>query len=430
MAPCSLSNSGTPCTTNRPCSAWLQDEEEGQSNWFPCVTTPPDKQGTLEGERIIIKGKKQVPNISAPASAIDCEVAYYWHNERNPVDDYNKEDDELTVYYDEYGTGWYKEEDYAIMNKVLIQSFGLEFGHITDCLLEEIKLKAAEKRVDEFFGEGPVSTDLNYLFKKYYLEYCKEYSLYCSGSGLIETVYPEDIILDLGTAIIAKQGGKYIFRLYRLLRKEGRKVAIEGTKILDDAGEVLFEYTDEALKSLKMIPDGGEVLGITDNVVKFTDEAGNIVETKVQLITKNGKLGFRKVVEAGIKSWDDAVAAVDELIKPQISKLKAVYPDVKMGYRGSLATGKKFSTGGLFDPSDWDVDAFIVSDDLAKKIGGSGFRNGRDIAEISPIADELEAAFKNLSGYRTEVGKPFTFRVWTQTEFDKIVKPNGYKLFE
>jgi hypothetical protein len=60
----------------------------------------------------------------------------------------------------------------------------------------------------------------------------------------------------------------------------------------------------------------------------------------------------------------------------------------------------------------------------------AGFRDGRSISEISSIADELENVFKNLSGYRTEIGKPFTFRIWTKAEFDNIVKPNGYKLFE
>jgi hypothetical protein len=131
-----------------------------------------------------------------------------------------------------------------------------------------------------------------------------------------------------------------------------------------------------------------------------------------------------------VKSWDEAVKVVDDLIKPQINSLKSLYPDAKMGYRGSLATGKKYSTGGPFDPSDWDVDAFIVSDELASKIGGTGFRNGRDISAIEKIADDLELHYTNISGYRTEIGKPFTFRVWTQAEFDKIVKPNGFKLFE
>ena len=133
-----------------------------------------------------------------------------------------------------------------------------------------------------------------------------------------------------------------------------------------------------------------------------------------------------------VNTWNEAVTAVDNLIIPKSSQLKSLYPDAKFGYRGSLATGSKYNNGNPipFDPSDWDVDAFIVSDDLVAQIGGSGFRNGRDIEGIENIADELELSFKNISGYRTELNKPFTFRVWTEAEFNSIVKPNGYKLFE
>ena len=72
-----------------------------------------------------------------------------------------------------------------------------------------------------------------------------------------------------------------------------------------------------------------------------------------------------------------------------------------------------------------------LGDDLAKKIGGTGFRDATKISkEIEIIAKDLESSFIKISGYRTEAGKTFTFRVWTQAEFDNIVKPNGYKLFE
>ena len=60
------------------------------------------------------------------------------------------------------------------------------------------------------------------------------------------------------------------------------------------------------------------------------------------------------------------------------------------------------------------------SDIFANKIDNS----------IKAISGELETYFKNISGYRTEVGKEFTFRVWTEAEFNSIVKNNGYKLFE
>ncbi len=131
-----------------------------------------------------------------------------------------------------------------------------------------------------------------------------------------------------------------------------------------------------------------------------------------------------------VNNWNEAVTAVDNVINTKVIQLNNLYPNAKIGYRGSLSTGTKYSTGGPFDPTDWDVDAFIVSDNLASQIGGSGFRNGRNIQSISNIADDLENSFKSISGYRTELNKPFTFRVFTEAEFNSIVKPNGYKLFE
>ncbi len=109
-----------------------------------------------------------------------------------------------------------------------------------------------------------------------------------------------------------------------------------------------------------------------------------------------------------------------------------MYPDAKIGYRGSLSTGVKHSKGGPFDPTDFDVDAFIVSDELAAKFdAGTFFRDARDLPEVEGIADSLESTFINsLDGYRVEAGKPFTFRIFTEAEYLSKVQPNGCKLFE
>lgn len=93
-------------------------------------------------------------------------------------------------------------------------------------------------------------------------------------------------------------------------------------------------------------------------------EEHNVLESPVRAGNRKVLQGAGKVL---VKSWNEAIKAVDDLIKPQINKLKNLYPDAKMGYRGSLSTGTKYSTGGPFDPTDWDVDAFIVSDNLAAK---------------------------------------------------------------
>ncbi|KNY30114.1 hypothetical protein [Pseudobacteroides cellulosolvens] len=133
-----------------------------------------------------------------------------------------------------------------------------------------------------------------------------------------------------------------------------------------------------------------------------------------------------------VASWQKIVSQVNNIMSPYVANIKRLSPDAKVGYRGSLATGIKHSTQGPFDPTDFDVDAFIVSDSLAARFDSNVFfRDARNLPEFKLIADDLEEAFINsLSGYRTELGKPFTFRIWTEAEYLSKVVPYGYKLLE
>ncbi|MEP6750033.1 MAG: hypothetical protein ABJB86_20000, partial [Bacteroidota bacterium] len=130
----------------------------------------------------------------------------------------------------------------------------------------------------------------------------------------------------------------------------------------------------------------------------------------------------RLTTREGIASLVDALFSSSGTIKELDAK-------AIVGYRGSLATGVKYKTGAPFNPLDFDVDGFIVSDKLAKQIGDSRFRDGRKISDLKGLSSTLENIFKEIPGYRTEVNKPFTFRVFTKKEFKSIVKKNGYKTF-
>jgi hypothetical protein len=123
----------------------------------------------------------------------------------------------------------------------------------------------------------------------------------------------------------------------------------------------------------------------------------------------------------------------------KIVAIKSKYPNAKVGYRGSLANGAKFNKdfkkrGGdeylPFKPDDWDVDAFIVDDDLAAKFNGQrGFKDVRDVDnDIKTICDDLDNSFKKENGYRAD--KPFTYAVWSTQEFENKIKELGYKLLE
>jgi hypothetical protein len=103
--------------------------------------------------------------------------------------------------------------------------------------------------------------------------------------------------------------------------------------------------------------------------------------------------------------------------------MKSIAQDAVVGYCGSVASGIRYSTRGPFDPTDFDLDRFIVSDELAKKIPGASWRDGRRIPEIGEEAKRIEDLLrKSFSGYRANPNKPFTFRIWTTEEFERIVK--------
>lgn len=120
------------------------------------------------------------------------------------------------------------------------------------------------------------------------------------------------------------------------------------------------------------------------------------------------------------------VAFVDGLLS-RSNVVKELDGKAIIGYRGSLATGVKYKAGVPFNTNDFDIDAFIVSDKLARRFKSSRFRNGANISRLKELSDELEEAFKKIPGYRTGENKTFTFRIFTTKEFKSVVKRNGYK---
>ncbi len=187
-----------------------------------------------------------------------------------------------------------------------------------------------------------------------------------------------------------------------------------------------------------------DVIASADEVKLYAD--GTIETGQLYRINKNGsktaannttppisstnKLRYVLLGKFGVtvNTWSDAVEAVDDLLLEYVDDLSNLYPNAKIGYIGSLATGIKHSTGGPFDPSDWDVDAFIISDQLYYQLP-PGWKNARDIPSVNVIADEVEERLMSISGYRVEAGKPFTFKVWTTQQFEETIKPLGFKLF-
>ena len=131
----------------------------------------------------------------------------------------------------------------------------------------------------------------------------------------------------------------------------------------------------------------------------------------------------------------DIINTVQDTLSPALQKIKELDPNAVVGYRGSLATGQKGEHKGYapFDPTNFDIDAFIVSDKLAETFPKKVYwRSARKVSDdINQLSDNLESDFRNIfPGYRYEPDKPFTFRIYTEKEFNKKIFDKGVKSIE
>ncbi|MCT4584751.1 MAG: hypothetical protein N4A54_07500 [Peptostreptococcaceae bacterium] len=159
------------------------------------------------------------------------------------------------------------------------------------------------------------------------------------------------------------------------------------------------------------------------------------IKMNLKLFSRDTRRAFEKI--SGIID-DEMSDCADELkryfnrnaIKVNGSRKKIKIDEI--GCRGSTVSGVRFKSKKPFDPDDFDVDAFIVSDDLAKLVESNrGFRDGRRIPELLDMSDRMEDFFKHeFDGYRTSRYKKFTFRIFSKNEYLKIVYgTDNYKLY-
>ena len=270
---------------------------------FECAANPPDFPGESEGEH------RQTEGFMVPSEKVmtPCFQDWYYHiSAEEAYETYDEKGQEITI-EPEYNSGWYKAEKFIEINKNIIFYIGILNGDI-HCL--HYFRKGAEINVEKFFSEKPVSNDFFDAIKPAYSKICNYYTLHCSGSGLIVPTNTElDIILEFTSLGVARDI-IYLFRINRLFKFASKKIFFNGIKLIDQGGEVLAKYSDNAFRELKFINEGGEIIGFSDDVIKYADESGNIIEERLVLVEKNGKLGFRKLAEAG----DDLLNASGEFI--------------------------------------------------------------------------------------------------------------------
>jgi hypothetical protein len=73
-----------------------------------------------------------------------------------------------------------------------------------------------------------------------------------------------------------------------------------------------------------------------------------------------------------------------------------------------------------FNSGEFDVDAYVICDRLAEKIGGNKFRTAPELLQYErEIQTALEKEFPGIKAKTDKSGWPFSFRVWTKDEFQK-----------
>ena len=139
----------------------------------------------------------------------------------------------------------------------------------------------------------------------------------------------------------------------------------------------------------------------------------------------------QKVADQG----PDRFRIIDDLsvlAQPHVKPIQSLAPDAQVGFRGSLARGFRHpGKGGTpFDPKDFDVDAFIVSDSLAARFPrGVRFRDGKRIPEIRAIQRSLDSSLRKLPSFSGLRKERFTFRIFTRAEIQKELRKGDSQIY-
>ncbi|MFZ6044713.1 LysM peptidoglycan-binding domain-containing protein [Pseudomonas sp. CR3202] len=130
---------------------------------------------------------------------------------------------------------------------------------------------------------------------------------------------------------------------------------------------------------------------------------------------------------------ENIVSGLGETVQPHLKAISDFDADALVGFRGSLARGFKgpHKENAPFDPQNFDVDAFIVSDKIASQFGSKvKFRSGSVIDGLAKVQGAIDASLRQnpvFSGLRDE---SFTFRIFTHKEIQNLqTKPDAQYFF-
>jgi filamentous hemagglutinin len=228
------------------------------------------------------------------------------------------------------------------------------------------------------------------------------------GDGIRGSAYfVRDVVLTV-TATKLLQGGKTLAGM--TLRGAGLGAMQGGTSAAFDIGAARAEaaWNGETYAGT-VNGDAWEMFRATRNGAAF----GLVLGPATRIAT------LRSSNLSGVLSRSQIIARADDALLPLANR----FPGAKVGFRGSLARGTKgrHKRGDPFDPSNYDVDAFVVSDDLAALVpkNADGFRNLARLTEHRGLVGRVAEQIKAIPGVRQ--GDTFKVRVYSEAEFRSIV---------
>ena len=142
-----------------------------------------------------------------------------------------------------------------------------------------------------------------------------------------------------------------------------------------------------------------------------------------------------KIVRVGGNAPDsfgrgEIVDSLSGTLQQHLGAIRKIVPDARVGFRGSLASGVKRAKDGNperpFDPTDFDIDLFVVSDKLRR---GRGFQVGpKPLRDLARQIDRELRALPEFDGLRGGKDK-LQFRIWGSEELHRKATKGDSQIF-
>ncbi|HEY9804205.1 MAG TPA: hypothetical protein V6D25_27990, partial [Leptolyngbyaceae cyanobacterium] len=199
-------------------------------------------------------------------------------------------------------------------------------------------------------------------------------------------------------------------------------------KAITKAGQIMKQQgaTPESIKAkLPVLQSKYRLTSL--ELVKTSDNKYH-VEGKVNPQEKTPDITISQADENWEKAWRAKQEEVHNAMQQFVPRFQALDRDAQVNIRGSLASGvkmnpkKKASNGEpyVFNPTDFDIDAYVVSDNLFRQALNNNPTAARDgqivgsksgIKEVNKLIRDMREVLANISGNRDTGNVKWQFNV-------------------